>query len=567
MDFFDGKNVDVLSPDYIAAVYLRLSKEDGDLSGDVDKLESNSIQNQKTLILNYLSQFPNVKVHDVYSDDGYSGTDFERPDFKRMRSDILEGRVNMVVVKDLSRLGRDYIETGRYVRKIFPTLGVRFVAVLDHFDSETATPSDYNLLMPVKSFVNDQYSGDISNKVRSTQKILRSLGKYVGSYVGYGRMKSAEDRHTILLDDYASGIILEMVKLLYSGESANSLSVWLNRRGVLAPSDYKQLQGINYKSGFRLKQKSEWTVTAVKRVLGDPMNYGAVVQGRRRRINYKVHTVIQKPEDEWDVIEDAVPAIMTRDTYDNVQRLLLMDVRKAPGQEKVYLFCGLIRCGDCNSSMIRRVAGGRAYYICKAYNIEKCCTRHSMTEEELKEITLCIIRQYIRHLVRMEGILEHIGAMDLTPEKVASCDGEIQCRYQELQRYSRLQVSLCESWAEGLIDEDEFTEFKHIYEEESRKLEEQIGYLKKEIEQTAKNWEAGKDWITQFRQYQDIQELDRVMLVLLVDEIRIHEGRRIEISFRFRDQYKAYIKYINASGIPLDDTGICQGPSKTGEVA
>lgn len=567
MDFFDEKSVVILNQKYIAAVYLRLSKEDGDLSGDEEKLESNSIQNQRSLILNYLSQFPNIKIHDVYSDDGYSGTNFERPDFKRMRSDILEGRVNLVVVKDLSRLGRDYIETGRYVRRIFPTLGIRFVAILDRFDSVTATPSDYNLLLPVKSFINDQYSGDISDKVRSTQKILRSLGKYIGSYVGYGRMKSPEDKHTIILDDYAAGIILEMVKFLYTGESANSLSLWLNRRGVLAPSDYKQLQGINYKSGFRLKQKSQWTVMAVKRVLGDPMNYGAIVQGKRRRINYKVHTVIQKPEEEWDVMEDAVPAIMTRDTFDNVQRLLLMDVRKAPGQDKVYLFGGLVHCGDCGGSMIRRMAGGKAYYICKAYNTEKSCTRHSITEHDLKEITLCLIRQYIKHLVRMEEVLSHIDTMDLTPEKVASCDDEIQRRYQELQRYSRLQVSLCESWAEGLIDRDDFTEFKTIYEEESRKLEEQIGYLKVEIEQTAKNWESGRDWIIQFRQYQDIQELDRVMLILLVDEIRIYESRRIGISFRFKDQYESYVKYMNAAGIYLESVNCSTEPSGTGEVA
>ena len=548
MDFFN-----VLNPEWIIAVYLRLSKEDGDITDDENKLESNSIQNQKTLILNYLEKIPDVKIYDFYADDGYTGTNFERPDFKRMRNDFMEGRVNMVIVKDLSRFGRDYIETGRYIKKIFPALGVRFVSILDHFDSEAANASDYNLLLPVKSFVNDQYSSDISNKVRSTQSVLRSMGKYIGSYVGYGRMKSPEDKHEIILDDYASGIILEMVKYLYSGESANGLSEWLNQRGVLAPSDYKQLLGINYKSGFRLKQKSEWSVKSVQRVLTDPMNYGAIVQGKRKRINYKVRIVVEKPEEEWDIKENAVPAIITKDTYDNVKRLLLMDVRKAPGQEKIYLFGGLLRCGDCNSSMIRRKVGGKGFYICSSYNVKKSCTRHAISEEDLKSIVLSLTRQYIHHLIQIEDILSYIETIDLTPEKVASYDEDIQRKYQELQRYSRLQVALCEHWASGVIDEEEFKEFKSIYEEESRKLEQQIAYLKGEIEQTAKNWEAGKNWIAQFRQYENVEELDRVMLVLLIDQIQIYEDKRVEIVFRFRDQYEAYLKYIKVTGIDIEN--------------
>lgn len=547
MDFFN-----VLNPEWTIAVYLRLSKEDGDLIDDENKLESNSIQHQKALILNYLEKIPDVKIHDFYVDDGYTGTNFERPDFKRMRNDFMEGRVNMVIVKDLSRFGRDYIETGRYIKKILPALGVRFVSILDHFDSESANASDYNLLLPVKSFVNDQYSSDISNKVRSTQSVLRSMGKYIGPYVGYGRMKSQEDKHEIILDDYASGIILEMVKYLYSGESANSLSAWLNQRGVLAPSDYKQLLGINYKSGFRLKQKSEWSVKTVQRVLSDPMNYGAIVQGKRKRINYKVRIVVEKPEEEWDIKENAVPAIFSRDTYDNVQRLLLMDVRKAPGQEKIYLFGGLLRCRDCKASMIRRKVSGKGFYICSAYNVKKSCTRHAVGEDDLKEIVLNLIQQYIQHVIHIEDILSYIGTMDLTPEKVASCDKDIQRKYQELQRYSRLQMALCEHWASGVIDEEEFTEFKSVYEEESRKLEDQITYLKGEIERTAKNWEAGKNWIAQFKEYENVKELDRVMLVLLVDQIYIYEDKRVEIIFRFQDQYEAYLKYIKAAGIDIE---------------
>ena len=194
MDFFSSEII------FIVAVYLRLSKEDGDLD-TAGKSESNSIQNQKALILNFLKKLPNVKIYDIYVDDGYTGTNFDRPDFKRMKRDFLEGRVNMVVVKDLSRFGRDYVEAGNYVRNIFRNLNIRFVSVLDHFDSLTATSTDYNLLLPVKNFVNDQYSSDISTKVRGNQGAMREAGKYIGPYVGYGFLKSPQDKQSALAED------------------------------------------------------------------------------------------------------------------------------------------------------------------------------------------------------------------------------------------------------------------------------------------------------------------------------------------------------------------------------
>ena len=173
----------ILNKSYMAAVYLRLSKEDGDLSQKTDKTESNSIANQKALILHTLESMPEVTLFDIYIDDGYTGLNFERPEFRRMYGDICSGKVNMVIVKDLSRLGRDYIDSGRYVQKVFPSMKVRFVSVLDHYDSLTASQSDTNLLIPVKNFVNDSYSRDISGKVRSHQDVMRENGLYVGSFV------------------------------------------------------------------------------------------------------------------------------------------------------------------------------------------------------------------------------------------------------------------------------------------------------------------------------------------------------------------------------------------------
>lgn len=314
MDFFSSEII------FIVAVYLRLSKEDGDLD-TAGKSESNSIQNQKALILNFLKKLPNVKIYDIYVDDGYTGTNFDRPDFKRMKRDFLEGRVNMVVVKDLSRFGRDYVEAGNYVRNIFRNLNIRFVSVLDHFDSLTATSTDYNLLLPVKNFVNDQYSSDISTKVRGNQGAMREAGKYIGPYVGYGFLKSPQDKHIIIVDEYAWEIIMRMVDWKYAGFSNQRIADQLNATGVLSPAEYKRTLGCNYKSGFQTKNKAKWTSVAVKRVLSNPMNKGIMIQGKRKRINYKVRKVIEKPQEQWNIKHNAVVTPMPLLCYDNVQRL------------------------------------------------------------------------------------------------------------------------------------------------------------------------------------------------------------------------------------------------------
>ena len=411
MDFFSSEII------FIVAVYLRLSKEDGDLD-TAGKSESNSIQNQKALILNFLKKLPNVKIYDIYVDDGYTGTNFDRPDFKRMKRDFLEGRVNMVVVKDLSRFGRDYVEAGNYVRNIFRNLNIRFVSVLDHFDSLTATSTDYNLLLPVKNFVNDQYSSDISTKVRGNQGAMREAGKYIGPYVGYGFLKSPQDKHIIIVDEYAWEIIMRMVDWKYAGFSNQRIADQLNATGVLSPAEYKRTLGCNYKSGFQTKNKAKWTSVAVKRVLSNPMNKGIMIQGKRKRINYKVRKVIEKPQEQWNIKHNAVVTPMPLLCYDNVQRLLEQDIRVAPGQENVYLFAGMVYCADCGRSMTRRKTNENIFYICTTYNRGDGCSRHSIPNEKLKEVVLQTIRQYIETLMETDEILTYLDTLDIKESEI-----------------------------------------------------------------------------------------------------------------------------------------------------
>lgn len=283
---------------YDAAVYLRLSKEDGDVSGKSRREESNSITNQKRLIHDFLKSREDIRIFKEYVDDGYSGSDFLRPSFQEMISDMEAGKINLIIVKDLSRFGREYIEAGRYLQKIFPAAGVRFIAVTDHYDSLTAGRTEKNIVVPVKNFVNDAYSADLSVKIKSHLESKRGNGEYTGAYVSYGFLKDGDNHNRIRIDPVAGENVKRIFWWKLEGMSNRRIAERLNALGVLAPADYKRSLGIHYKSGFQKNLTSGWSAAAVGRILSNPLCKGLVVQGKQGRINHKMKKMVAKPESE-----------------------------------------------------------------------------------------------------------------------------------------------------------------------------------------------------------------------------------------------------------------------------
>lgn len=307
---------------YKAAVYLRLSREDEDVALKNGKWESNSIANQKSLILDKLESFSDIISYAFYIDDGYTGLNFERPQFQKMREQIINGTVNMVVVKDLSRLGRDYIEVGRYIKYFFPFYQVRFVSVLDHYDSLTATPTDRNLLIPVKNFINDSYSRDLSEKVRSHQKIMRENGLFVGSFVPYGYKKMEQNKNKIVSDAYAAEIVKQIFRWKLEGMSARHIAEQLNHLGIDSPSEYKRKMGSHYQCVFQTNVKAQWSAKTVLRILRNRIYTGVLEQGKTEKVNYKLKKTIRKSEAEWIVKENNHEAIISSSDFDRVSELL-----------------------------------------------------------------------------------------------------------------------------------------------------------------------------------------------------------------------------------------------------
>ena len=533
---------------YMAAVYLRLSKEDEDLRTVKDKKESNSIANQKALIRRALESMPNVTLYDIYIDDGYTGLNFERPSFRRMCEDIYSGKVNMVIVKDLSRLGRDYIDSGRYVRKIFPSYNVRFVSVLDHFDSLTATQSDVNLLIPVKNFVNDNYSRDISGKVRSHQEVMRENGLYIGSYVAYGYKKLGTDRNKIVPDVYAADIVRKIFDWKLKGLSSASIADKLNGLGVAAPSEYKRQLGGNYKSGFQKNRKAKWSAVAINRILRNKIYIGVLEQGKREKVNYKLNKVVEKPETEWAVKENTHEAIISKADFENVAKLLNLDTRKSPEEETLFMLSGLMFCGECGRSMVRRCNRYKdkqsVYYICATYNKGKGCSRHSIEQSVIEEILLDTIKRHIAHASKLEELLNTLKDKEINYNDVVANDKEILKKYEELEQCKRVEMALHRDLAEGVISAIEYEQFKDNFVRKCTEIEQTIKKLKEEIEIIFKEGLFANEWIKTFTKTGNITSLDRSTLLTLVEKITVYEENRIEITFKYQDEYETLCRIV-----------------------
>lgn len=527
---------------YRAVIYVRLSREDG------DKEESDSIVNQKDLIRAFLAEKPDICICDVCVDDGYSGADFNRPGFIRMMKRIEAGEINCVVVKDLSRFGRNFVEAGRYIDQVFPALGVRFIAVNDGFDSLCGRTQSDRILVPFKNLINDAYCRDISIKIRSQLETKRKKGDFIGSFAVYGYRKDPSDRHKLVVDDYAAGVVRDIFKWKLEGVSQQRIADRLNGRGELSPMEYKRFCGLNYQSGFRINPKAEWTAVAVGRILRNECYTGTLVQGKRTTPNHKVKKTVHKLSGEWVRVENSHPAIIGKEDFASVGRLLMQDTRVAPKEEGVYLFSGLAFCGDCKQNMVRnsvcRNGKTYVYYMCGNNRTNKACTSHRISEPVLGQAVFLALKQHIGAVLDMERVLSYIETLPFRQAEVQKADAQLVKKQEEAARYSRLKTSLYESMADGLVSKAEYLELKAVYDRKLREAQEAGAKLKEDMEGLLKNRSASAAWIERFREHENITELDRHIAVTLIDRIEVYEGNRIEVRFQYQNNYERALSLI-----------------------
>ena len=518
-----------------ATLYLRLSRDDG------DKEESNSITGQRELLRDFIRNRPELREYAVRIDDGFTGSNFERPDFKKMMEDVKEGRTNCIIVKDLSRFGRNYLDAGEYIEKIFPFLGVRFIAVNDNYDSLGEKSASDDLVIPFKNLINEAYCRDISVKVRTQLEIKRKSGQYIGAFAVYGYMKDETDKNRLIVDEYAADIVRDIFSWKLDGMSPQDIAVRLNQSGILSPMEYKKSLGMRFATSFKANAQAAWSANSVLRILKNPVYIGVLTQGKETTPSYKVRKRIIKPEDEWTVIPDSHEPIIRREDFESVQKVLTLDTRRSPNDSNVQLFSGMVFCGECGASMVRKTvpSGNKkyVYYVCSAHKQDKSCASHGMRDTALEEVVLETVKQYIRDVIDLDDILSMTDTAPLRTAEAQKVQRQLDKKRSEHERLQKLLMSLYENLADGIIDRDEYAKLKQNYAGRAAECEKQMDALKESIVQIKEQGGEHREWMKRFRKHQNITELERSIAVALIDRILIYKDNRVEVHFRFEDEF------------------------------
>lgn len=526
---------------YNACIYARLSRDDG------DKLESDSIINQKALIRDFLSKHPEIHAVSEKTDDGYSGVNFDRPAFQEMMEDIRSGKINCVVVKDLSRFGRNYIEAGNYIERVFPFLGVRFIAINDNYDSLDRNQSD-SLIIPFKNLINDAYCKDISVKIRSQLEIKRKKGQFIGAFAAYGYLKDEEDHNKLVVDTYASEIVRAIFKWKIQGMSQGRIANKLNMQGVLCPMEYKLSLGMKVQTNFRVHKKALWSSKAVTRILTNEIYTGVLVQGKVGTPNYKIKKIMPRDEADWIRVEGVIPVIIDRDMFDSVQMILAKDIRIAPEEDVVYPLSGFVKCADCGQNMVRKSynAGGKAYsyFICSTRKAGKGCSTHSISEEKLMDVVLQMVSKQIDSVCEMEKMLDIVDSLPEKQTNVFNYDAQVVKLKEEIERNKSFKLRLYENLQEGLIGQDEYFLFKKSYAAKIAEAEAAIMAIEDEREQAVSRNRDSLSWMETFKKYRNITSVNRSMVVDMIRQVNVFEGGRAEVVFRHADEAEKVVRML-----------------------
>ncbi len=525
--------------EFSVAVYLRLSREDG------DKIESDSIANQRLLIQNYLVDKPYLQFVNEYVDDGYSGSDFERPGFCKMMEDINRQKINCIVVKDLSRFGRNYIEVGRYIERKFPAMGIRFIAVNDKYDNAKEPEDAEQIIVPFKNLINDAYCRDISVKIRTQLDVKRKSGKFIGSFAAYGYAKDPADKNHLIVDECAAEVVRQIFQMKLDGYSAMGIAEKLNRMAVPTPMEYKRMCGYNYMSGFRTAAKAKWCAKSVLRILQNELYTGVMIQGKKQKINYKIKKSRDIPPDEWIKVDNTHEAIIPKPYFERVQEVMRLYTRTAPKRENVYAFSGLVQCGICGRNMIQHSASKNGkiyrYLCCSDRKSEEACGADNISEESL----MTAVRNFAK------GKLELLfNACELSDNAVSVQNSTglklLNVRLARLAKDEEHSLELIErlksDMASGVISDVEYADCNRQFTaklNETRKAKAEAEAQKKRL--SSKDFRL-YHWLEEFKKIDAAKPLTRKETVILINKIIVFGKNSAEIHLNCEDEINELIQ-------------------------
>ncbi len=511
--------------EYLVGIYIRLSREDDDKIG-----ESQSIINQKSLLLQYIQE-NHLKLVDIYIDDGFSGTSFDRPGFNRLIHDIEIGKINMVITKDMSRLGRDYIETGRYIEKYFPEHNIRYIAVTDNID--TFIDGTNNDIAPFKAIMNDMYAKDISKKIRSSLKAKQKEGKWVGGRTPFGYIQDPDDKNHLVIFEEQAVVVRRIFDMCLSGLSYFKIAKQLTLEGVKTPSQYYSFE---WKNNYNLKY-GEWHSKTIRDILTNQMYIGDMVQNRRSKVNYKVKKVIRNNPKKYIIVENTHEPIIDKDTFFEVQKRIPKNVGRNEKKE-THLLDGLLYCGDCGhriSIQARRKKDNRCYTICNYYRTymkQKLCTTHSNNYDELEKVILNSLKELCLKYIDKKRIKEQ-AIENISEDNNLNIKNNITLLENEIKQINDNLDSIYIDKLNKVITEEQFNRVKIKLENElsikEKRYSELINVANDKVNETTKN-KLIDEYINQFL---SMKEFSRELIVNLIDRAIIYDDKRIDLKLTF----------------------------------
>lgn len=530
------------------AIYIRLSRED---SRSYD--ESESVTNQRAIIEKHIASFNDGDEYIIvreYVDDGISGTtDDERDSFQEMLTDIKNGRINCVIVKDLARSFRNYSDQGYYLDDWFPRYNVRFISLFHQpLDSYKEPRNMRSIAVPIQGVMNENHCAETSDKVREVFNMKRSNGEHIGSFAPFGYMKHPEDTNALVIDEAAAVVVRDVFNMFLDGMSKNAIVHTLNEHGVLCPTAYKrEVQKLKFITPSIDPAKTPlWTATSVTGILTNRMYCGDMVQGKWRVKSYKIHVQERVPEDEWFIVENTHEPVIDRATFAKAQTLLKKDTRTGPQQNKLYLFSGFLRCADCNKAMARSQVKGTTYYFCRTYKDQSktACTKHSIKHNRLEAAVLYAIQQQVYLAVHYSKAIANINKAPLMKSQSLKLLAALEQKQKELAKIARYKQAIWQDWKDGELSHLDYRHMKEDYDRQAAELEQVIETLEKERVELEKGVDTENPFLATFRQYQNIDKLTRDVLIELVDCIKIHENGNISVKFRFADELRRITDFI-----------------------
>ena len=533
---------------YKTAAYVRLSVEDSGKPG------ADTIEGQKALLTSFIENKTDMELVALFCDNGRTGTDFDRPQFEKMMEEVRKGRVDCIVVKDLSRFGRNYKETGNYLERIFPFLGVRFIAVNDNFDTLTAERTQDGYIVPLKNLINEVYSKDISKKSASALHVKQLRGEFIGAWAPYGYRKDPNDKHHLVINEETAPTVRRIFQWRSEGVSVVQIGRRLNEAGIPSPAAYL------YETGEVKTEKYKglpWHTQVLKNLLAHPVYIGHMVQGRKKQSFYEGKRQTYVDEAEWVIVRNTHEPLIDCETFEKVQQIA--GQKKQEYHEKLGKYAhlkhsenilrGLVWCPNCNRPMVRykNVSHGQKLwytYVCPGHADDPArCPFVSIREEELQEVLFAALQSQIQVAADLEVVVKRLNAEPKFRRQRSDAAAKLEAARRTLKRSQSLYDSLYQNYVEQLMTEQEYVTLKARYKAEAEEAERLIAVLEQE-QRESKVYTTENRFLTEFRTFIGADTLTKEMASALVKRIYVDAGRNIDIRLRYRDEYMALLKFI-----------------------